>query len=224
MSRPLPPKDRDESTGGGGTSWIVRAAQASWIAPVLLLLGFLSPTVRGSSPALTELAMRVLEIAAIVLPVVGVACGVVALAGVRRHGARRILAPAVVGLALSIALGVIVVWVVLPAFSRARAAAGARLAPVPAPITSPQSALRQTGWMGYSIDAKFSIMVIAMDDRSADTVNLKSNFDRDCTVMIVSVDNRPNAAPIAVTTDGASVRMADNSVVPVLQTREAAKA
>jgi hypothetical protein len=42
--------------------------------------------------------------------------------------------------------------------------------------------------------------------------------------MILSVDNRPNGAPITVTTDGATVRMADNNLVPVVQTREAAKA
>ena len=78
--------------------------------------------------------------------------------------------------------------------------------------------------MGYSIDSKFSITAIAMDDRSVDTINLKSNFARDCTVIILSVDNRPNGAPITVTADDATVRMADSTLVPVLQARDAAKA
>ena len=108
----------------------------------------------------------------------------------------------------------------MPASLRARTAARTPALPAPAPVTSPKSALRQAGWMGYSIDAKYSLGAVAMDDLNVDTQNLKAQFGRDVSVLVIWADNRANASPITVSTDGATLRMADGSVVNALRTRE----
>ena len=123
--------------------------------------------------------------------------------------------------AIGLALGVVVLFlaaVYIPQWVRKQP--GPAPAPAPAPITSSQSALRQTGWMGYAIDTKFSITAIAMDDRNADTVNLKSNLRRECTAIVLGMDNRPNDAAVTVTTDGAAVRLADGSLAALLSMPE----
>jgi hypothetical protein len=197
-----------------------QAAKASWAAPLILLgLGALTNTVvNRESPDRT--IQILLGIVALLLLTAGFTCGIVALFGVRRYGARGILAPAIVGLLFNVAWVALVVSVVLPAISRARAIAAARRVPPPAPISSPQSALRQTGWMGYSIDAKYAIGAAAMDDRHTDTLNLKSNFGRDFTALVLWADNRANDVPINVSTIGATVRMNDGTVVNALNTRD----
>lgn len=211
-ARPMPPE-------APGNTLFHQAAKASWAAPlVLVVLGcFTNVALHNGTPDQT--VQVVLFVATIALMVAGVVCGIVALCGVGRYGTRGLLAPAIIGLLLNLAWVVLVVSVVMPAVSRARAVSAARRVPPPAPISSPLSALRQVGWMGYSIDAKYSIGVVAMDDANVDTINLKANFGRDFTALVLWADNRANTAPISVNTEGATVRMQDGSIVNALGTR-----
>jgi hypothetical protein len=92
-------------------------ARLSWVAPlVILALNMIPAAVFGS--------VLVREGLVLLFAIGGVVVGLVALAGVRRYGRKRILAPALIGVGVS---GLIVlIWVTnfLAAYARSRAAAG----------------------------------------------------------------------------------------------------
>jgi hypothetical protein len=70
-----------------------QAARASWLGPILIFLLFAFAH---------QVAARVLlELIALVLIVAGISLGVAALFGIRKHGRKGILAPALVGIALN---------------------------------------------------------------------------------------------------------------------------
>ena len=70
-----------------------QAAKASWICPIVIFLLFAF----GHQVA----ARVVLELIALVLIVAGISLGVAALFGIRKHGKKGILAPALVGIVLN---------------------------------------------------------------------------------------------------------------------------
>ena|SRR2546425_10550217 len=70
-----------------------QAARASWLGPIVIFLLFAF----GHQVA----AQVVLELIALVLIVAGICLGIAALFGIRKHGKKGILAPALVGLILN---------------------------------------------------------------------------------------------------------------------------
>lgn len=88
-----------------------QAAKASWIAPVLIFLLF--------AFAHQVAAQLVLELIALALIVAGLCLGIAALFGIRQHGRKGILAPALVGLVLNGLL----LFIFITNFIAARAAA-----------------------------------------------------------------------------------------------------
>jgi len=99
-----------------------QAAKASWASAVIVfvLVAFGGRTV----------ARVVIELVAFVVMLVGVALGVIALFGIRKHGTRGILAPALVGMAINGLLVFIFVTNFLAARARARRAATTAVSPV----------------------------------------------------------------------------------------------
>ena len=75
------------------TAFARQAARASWIGPIIIFLLFaFAHQVAGQV---------ILELIALVLIVAGIGLGIAALFGIRKHGKKGILAPALVGLILN---------------------------------------------------------------------------------------------------------------------------
>lgn len=87
-----------------------QAAKGSWASGVIVvaLLGF----ARNASPVIVDFGV-------LALIVFGAICGIVALFGIRKHGAKAILAPALLGLAINGLLAFIFVSNFLAARARA---------------------------------------------------------------------------------------------------------
>jgi hypothetical protein len=93
------------------TAFARQAARASWIAPVIIFLLF--------AFAHQVAAQLILELIALVLIMAGLCLGIAALFGIRKHGRKGILAPALVGLVLNGLL----LFIFITNFVAARAAA-----------------------------------------------------------------------------------------------------
>ena len=89
-----------------------QAAKGSWASfiVVVLMLGI----GRSSGSA------AILDMAGIILAVMGIMAGIIALCGIRKHGVKKILAPALVGIVLNGFL--VFIWVVnfMRAYTAAR--------------------------------------------------------------------------------------------------------
>ncbi len=94
-------------------------AQASWLAPLLvLLMGFFLRNVSSNSGQTTR--DMIFTFAGSALYLAGFLCGVVALFGIRRHGRKGILLPALIGIFLSSLLLLFVVTNFWGAYSQAK--------------------------------------------------------------------------------------------------------
>jgi energy-coupling factor transporter transmembrane protein EcfT len=102
---PAPP------TGKQPVAFAYQAAKASWIGPIIIFLLF--------AFAHQVAAGVLLELIALVLIVAGICLGVAGLFGIRKHGKKGILAPALVGLVLNGLL----LFIFITNFVAARAAA-----------------------------------------------------------------------------------------------------
>jgi hypothetical protein len=216
-------------TATGDTNTIFhQAAKASWVAPLMVIvLGCLvSGAVRGLGD--TMIVPKIQAGVSLLLIVGGLVCGIVALCGIRRVGKEGVLVPTIVGLTLNglwiLLLGGIMVTATRSTLVSRRATAGgstAVAAPAPIPFTSPQSALRQTGWMGVAVTpGGCTVGAMAMAEPHVDTANLKSNFTTPCPVLVLWFDNRANSKAATVATDGATLRMDDGTTVNALRTAD----
>src|SRR6476620_6791187 len=84
----------------------VQAAKASWLAPLIAIgLSIVGNIVLTSDPKTDEATIRtgkiVIGFSAFAIVIVGLVFGVLALLGIKRHGAKGILVPAFVGILLS---------------------------------------------------------------------------------------------------------------------------
>lgn len=78
----------------------VQAAKASWLAPLLSIVGMTIGKSRTSAAA-GDPSGVILDILVLVFCLIGLASGIVALSGLRKHGRAGILTPALVGTAIS---------------------------------------------------------------------------------------------------------------------------
>jgi hypothetical protein len=206
-----------------------QAAKAAWVAPLIMFaLSCLITGAMGHNDQDNRPVRLVQGVLSILLIVGGLACGIVAMCGIRRYGKSGILVPAIVGLLIN---GLLVSLVGLGFVAGFRSAARARTVVVgggagsarvaPAPITSPQSALRQTGWMGVAAtDTGCTVGGLAMAEPHRDTTALKSIFTTPCSIVVLWFDNRQGSGPVTVDTDGATLRMEDGTTVNALRTRD----
>lgn len=115
----LPPPPQTELPG---RAKFVQLARASWISVIIsfALIWFLLPTRgKGSDPETARITAAISAGVHGLLMLVGVSAGIAALFGVRRHGRKEILAPALTGLLIWLALMVLAI----PAFLTARSVA-----------------------------------------------------------------------------------------------------
>jgi hypothetical protein len=130
-----------------------QAAKASWASAVIIfgLAAF------GGAAQREFVGARVLiELVALFLMVVGLALGVVAWFGIRKHGTRGILAPAVVGIILNGLLLFIFVTNFFAARARSRKHTGLTIVPLAAMsqmlATLPRSPIGNApAWWGQSV-------------------------------------------------------------------------
>jgi len=103
MDTPTPPQT---------TSFAHQAAKLSWVCPIIVFLLLTFGRQAG--------ARVIIELVALLLIVVGFVFGVIALFGMRTHGSKGILAPAIVGIIINALLLFIFVTNFLAARSRAQ--------------------------------------------------------------------------------------------------------
>lgn len=113
MDTPTPPQT---------TPFSHQAAKLSWVCPIIVFL-FLAFGGRVG-------ARVIIELAALLLIVVGFVFGVIALFGMRTHGKRGILAPAIVG----IIINALLLFIFVTNFLAARARAQQQRSDVPSPM------------------------------------------------------------------------------------------
>ena len=94
------------------TPFSQQAAKGSWVSFVAVTVILLIGKQSGSAV--------ILDIAAIILAVMGIIAGIIALFGIRKHGVKKILAPALVGITLNGFLAFIWVMNFMRAFTAAR--------------------------------------------------------------------------------------------------------
>jgi hypothetical protein len=164
----------------------------------------------------------VIGIVNLILIVGGFALGIVALCGVKRYGAAGIVAPAIVGLAINLlfiaGIGMYLVsarrLIPAPPTAAARALAARNITP----FSSPQSALRQTGWLGVSRTNGTVLSLIAMDDAHADTRAERAALAKDASIIVIVIDNRGGKTPAVLDTRNAQLVFSDGRVVAALDT------
>src|SRR5882724_5727220 len=113
MDTPTPPQT---------TSFAHQAAKLSWVCPIIVFLLLTFGRQAG--------ARVIIELLALLLILVGIVFGVIALFGMRTHGSKGILAPAIVGIIINALLLFIFVTNFLAARSRAQQQRGDVSSPV----------------------------------------------------------------------------------------------
>src|SRR3954470_1050706 len=145
---PLEYSRPNSGTAPATNTFYHQAAKAAWVAPLIaLLLGCFTSQIRESNASM-GVAISFVNIALIIG---GFALAIVAFCGIKRYGPSGILAPAIVGLCINLFVLGSLGYFFYFARSRAvaRVAAARALAARPwVPFTSPQSSLRQRGWVG----------------------------------------------------------------------------
>jgi hypothetical protein len=188
------------------------------VAPLIaLLLGCLTSQIRESNASMA-LTIGVVNI---LLIVGGFALAIVAFCGIKRYGPVGLLAPAIVGLCINLLfLGTMGYFIY---FARSRAvakvAAARALAARPwVPFTSPQSSLRQRGWVGVggADGGNARITMFSMDDSHADARALRSGFKSDASVIILGIDNRNGQSQAVLDTRNAQLVFSDGRRVSAL--------
>ena len=207
--------------GGGGegaTNTIYhQAAKAAWVAPlVALLLGCLGSTTREANPTMGI----VIGVTNVLLILTGFVLAIVAFFGVKRYGTAGIIAPAIVGLIINMiviaAIGMFFFSVRRAVATRTTAARALAARPM-TPFSSPQSALRQTGWFGASIEpGGVTITLASMQDGHADTRALRAALRSDASLIIIAIDNRKSATPAILETRNAQLVFSDGRNVTAL--------
>jgi hypothetical protein len=209
---------RPEGGGAGATNTLYhQAAKAAWVAPLIaLLLGCLSSTTREANPTMG----LVIGIVNGLLIIAGFAMAIVAFFGVKRYGTGGIMAPAIVGLIINMifigAAGMFFFSVRRAVATRTTAAQALAARPM-TPFSSPQSALRQTGWFGAAIQpGEVTITLASMQDGHADTRALRAALRSDASLIIIAIDNRKGATPAILDTRNAQLVFADGRNVTAL--------
>jgi hypothetical protein len=209
-SRPIP--------GYGATNTIFhQAAKAAWVAPLIaMLLGCLTSQVHQSAPPMR----MILGVVYLLLILGGFALAIVAFCGIKRYGPVGILAPAIAGLIINLLfigfIGYFVYFAQTKAVAKVAAARALAARPV-TPFSSPQSSLRQNGWMGAVVDnGTLVITVVAMDNSHGDTKALRSSFKSDASVIILSIDNRKSQSPATLDTRNAQLVFSDGRKLSAL--------
>ena len=86
------------------TPFARQAAKASWLAPfIAIVMGFFGNALANSNPdgPSSRTVSLVVGALALIIVLAGLILGVLALFGIKKHGARGILVPAIVGIVLS---------------------------------------------------------------------------------------------------------------------------
>lgn len=214
---PLEYSRPNSGTSPATTTFYHQAAKAAWVAPlVAILLGCLTSQIREADRSMA-VAIGFVNIALIIG---GFALAIVAFCGIKRYGPAGLLAPAIVGLCINLLFIVSMGYFLYFARSKAvaRVAAARALAARPVtPFSSPQSSLRQSGWLGAVVEKSgLVITVVAMDNSHGDARALRGSFKSDASVFIMSIDNRKSQTPVVLDTRNAQLVFSDGNKVTAL--------
>jgi lipopolysaccharide export LptBFGC system permease protein LptF len=119
MNTPTPPNTIPPPQA---TAFAHQAAKVSWVCPIIVFV---------LVPLGGQVAARVIiELIALLLIIVGLVFGVIALSGIRKHGSKGILAPAIVG----IIINGLLLFIFITNFLAARARALGHNSAAPPPV------------------------------------------------------------------------------------------
>jgi hypothetical protein len=214
---PLEYSRPNSGIGPATNTFYHQAAKAAWVAPLIaLLLGCLTSQIREANASM-GVAIGFVNVALIVG---GFALAIVAFCGIKRYGPSGILAPAIVGLCINLfvlgSLGYFLYFARSKAVAKVAAARALAARPV-TPFSSPQSSLRQSGWLGAIVEKSgLVITVVAMDNSHGDTRALRGSFKTDASVIIMSIDNRKSQTPVVLDTRNAQLVFSDGNKVTAL--------
>jgi hypothetical protein len=195
-----------------------QAAKAAWVAPLIaIMLGCLTSTIREANPTIAI----VIGVTNGLIILAGFVMAIVAFLGVKRYGPAGIIAPAIVGLLINLVF--IGGFASFFFYTRSRMVARtsayrAAAARVVTPFSSPQSSLRQTGWLGAATfrPADVTITLVWMQDSHADTRAERSTLKNDASIIVVAINNREGVAPAVLDTRNAQLVFADGRNVRAL--------
>ena len=204
---------RPRASDQPGNTFYHQAAKAAWVAPlVALLLGCLTRNTDHS----VSVAIGFVNIALIVG---GFALAIVAFCGIKRYGPGGLLAPAIAGLCINLLFIVSMGYFLY--FTRSKAVARVAAARALAtrawiPFSSPQSSLRQTGWLGVVVNKDVLVSLVSMQDGHADTRAMRSGLKNDASIIIVAIDNRKGETTASLDTRNAQLVFSDGRKVAAL--------
>jgi hypothetical protein len=101
---------------------IENMAKGSWQLPLVILglMMLLTPMIKA------PLASIVVGVIYLLLFLAGLICGIIGCCGVKVHGRKKILAPAITGIALNVFIPTLLIAIAVPSFNRARSLAISR--------------------------------------------------------------------------------------------------
>lgn len=208
-------------------SFYQQAARASWGAPIIAIaLGVTTVTARDpAQPGGKGFGLFVGAVNCVLI-VVGFALGITALFGIRKRGARKILWPALIGIALNGAF-IASAGLMFIGFSHLRSTGANSSAPLPAvSVMTPQQAqdslVKSPGWVGRATDGGTVLTVFTIGKDTALGNAVREDLATDDLVLVLIISNsggtrRVTADPAdlsVVLTNGSNIRAVGADKLP----------
>jgi hypothetical protein len=202
-----------------------QASRAAWLGPLialaLLVLTWKMP--RGIGSVVVAIIDAGLLLA-------GLCLGIVALAKskeLEQAGAattRRVRSQAIVGIALSLVIGITLLWTTFftsrPAKSVASTTLPSTLPAAPGSAGTNDPILDYPGWLGSGAEARANLVLASISADSPAARDFKSKFSKDFTIFMLSVDTSKSAFDTYVDIAGASAHLTEGKSVTSLPIAE----
>lgn len=197
------------------TPFARQAAKASWVAAILCcILSFASP---GGGARATDAAKggaMLTGIIEVLLVVAGLVFGIVALLGIRKHGRKGILKPAIAGIIANAFLILLVILAMILVDAEAKRESrqqGERM--------GIDLLLNYPGWFGATFMADVTVTVTSVDDSSEFARELNAYFGTNISFLVIGLDNSAGRKTHRMDPSQVRLVLADGTTRRALPTR-----
>lgn len=204
---------QDKSQLGGSEKpanipFVRQAARASWVAPLLAcIISYIhSLTDYKEPPEGNKVIIAVL----LLFIVAGLALGIIAILGTRKHGRNGIMKPAIIGIVVNLFFILLVVSLFVGA-TRESSSENRQLAL--------DAFLKYPSWYGTTKLQDTIVTVSSLNDSSQVARGLNMNFMMNVSVLFIRVDNSAGKNKLTVDPSSLRLNVADEKVQPSLPTR-----
>ncbi|NQT87618.1 hypothetical protein HQ560_12685 [bacterium] len=204
-----------------GTPFAKQAAKASWMAP---LIAIVLTHVVASQKEVSRLQAIPTVIGYGLLLLCGLVMGIFALAGLRKHGWRGILIPAIIGICLSAVSATATIWRIIDDVERRAQAATARGKEIKeAAETGAEAVTDYPGWVALAKVRGAFIGLTSVHHASPAARNMAASFRSKVSLINLTVVNTEGTDTLTI--DPSSIRFthADGTVRPALYSRTVLK-